>query len=244
LQAWWLSIEPFRLRSAFYLLFWLGLSSLLRRATRQNTYATNLAAPGFFLVCLTGTFAAFDWVMSLELPFASSVYGMLFLAAGVLGAMGLCVATLCFIDRSERFDFALRRDYGNLLFTMVMIWAYLAFVQYLICWSANLRDEVPYFLRRSIGGWAVLGDALVVIGFFGPFFMLLAPRIRGSLFGLGAVAIFTVVVWGCFTLWLAGPALPAPWWVDVGAVLAMGLLWVSAFALGPTAIAQRRPVIV
>ena len=239
-QAWWLTPGFFVARSVVYLALWAGLSFAMRRASRRGAYATDLAAPGFFVTCLTGTFAAFDWAMSLEAPYASTVYGMLFLSVGVLGAMGLCVAHLCATTDDPRFDEPLRRDYGNLIFTFLMVWAYLAFMQYIISWSGNLKTESDYFLRRARGLWLWLGDGLVGIGFFGPFFLLLAPRVRNSRTGLGLTGLFVLLVWAGFVVWLVGPDLAAPWWLDVAAVAGVGMTWFGAFAAQSAAPLPRR----
>ena len=239
-QAWWLSPLFFQGRSVFYLLLWAGLAVAARRATVRGDYATNVAAPGFFFTCLTGTFASFDWAMSLEVPYASTVYGMLFLTVGVMGAMGVCVAVACATERSPRFDEPLRRDYGNLLFTFLMVWGYLTIMQYIISWSGNIRTESDYFLRRAVGLWLWLGDGLVGVGFFGPFFLLLTPRVRNSTGGLGFAAGFVAVVWAGFVVWLVGPALAAPWWLDVAAVAGVGMLWTGAFAFQSAVPVTRR----
>ena len=238
-QEWWLSIAFFRWRGVFYLATWAALSAVLHRATRRDSYATDVAAPGFLFVCVTGTFASVDWVMSLEQNFASTVFGMLFLAASALGAMGVCVAMLCAKERSSLFDQPLRRDYGNLLLTMLMLWAYLTFVQYLICWSGNLREEADYFLRRARDGWELLGDGLVGVGFFAPFLLLITPRVRGSRLGLGLVAALIVPVWAGFVIWLAGPPLFAAWWLDVIAIAGVALMVMAGYAHRPEELSRR-----
>ena len=239
-QAWWLSPDFFRGRAVFYLLLWAGLAAVMRRTTMRGDHATNVAAPGFFFTCLTGTFASFDWAMSLEAPYASTVYGMLFLAVGVMGAMGVCVAQLCATETSPRFDEPLRRDYGNLLFTFLMVWGYLSVMQYIICWSGNIKTESDYFLRRAEGLWLWLGDGLVAVGFFGPFFLLLTPRVRNTRRGLGMTAGFAALVWAAFVVWLVGPPLAAAWWLDLAAIAGVGMLWAGAFTIQSAVPVPRR----
>jgi hypothetical protein len=243
-QQWWLSTGFFQLRTVSYIIIWAVLAFIVRRASKSGSYATNVAAPGFFVVWLTGSFAAVDWAMSLEAPFASSIYGLLFLAAGAMGAFGLCVASLCESETDPLFDRALRRDYGNLLLTMVMVWAYLSFMQYLICWSGNVQGEAGYFLRRAVGFWGALGDGLVGIGFFGPFLLLLSPRVRDSRTGLKFVGRGVGLVWAAFLFWLVGPSLPAPWWVDLLGVAAAGLLWSGAYSFELSGAASVREIAV
>jgi len=147
---------------------------------------------------------------------------------------------LCMSEESPVFDQPLRRDYGNLLLTLLMLWAYLSFVQYLICWSGNLRDEADYFLRRARDGWDLLGDGLVAIGFFAPFLLLITPRVRGSRLGLGLVAALIVPVWAGFIVWLAGPPLPTAWWLDVLAIAGVALMVVAGYVRRPQELNQRR----
>ena len=64
-------------------------------------------------------------------------------------------------------------DLGNLLLAFIMLWAYMSFSQFLIIWSGNLPEEIPWYLRRTHGGWQWVALVLIVFHFFLPFFVLL-----------------------------------------------------------------------
>ena len=109
------------------------------------------------------TFAAIDWAMSLEPHWFSTMYGFLFMIGQAL--MGLAVAIVdgaggCRPRRRWRrvYNAGHFHDFGKLLFAFTMVWAYLSFSQFLIIWSANLPEEIPWYQHRLSHGWEVIGD--------------------------------------------------------------------------------------
>ena len=67
------------------------------------------------------------------------------------------------IDRDRRADSLLTprhfHDFGKLLLAFVMLWAYLSFSQFLIIWSGNLPEEIPWYLARIRGSWGAVAIA-------------------------------------------------------------------------------------
>jgi hypothetical protein len=122
-------------------------------------------------------------------------------------------------------------DLGNLLLAFVMIWAYLAFSQFLIIWSANLKEEVPWYLARQRGPWAAVAVALIVLHFALPFVLLLARRVKRDPALLGAVAFGILLMRLVDVFWLIVPAFPAATvhWLDLVAPLAVGGVWLAVF---------------
>lgn len=103
---------------------------------------------------LTVTLAATDWVMSLEPHWYSTIFGLLLVAAQMLTALAIAVAYLAFAKNSKVAVLVKPKhfhDLGTLLFTLVVFWAYLAFSQFLIIWSADLPEEITYFADRNEG---------------------------------------------------------------------------------------------
>ena len=140
----------------------------------------KLSGGGIVLLAFTVTFAVFDWVMSLEPHWFSTIFGMLFLGGQGLGAMAFVIAVAYLLSRRPEFArvFAptILNDLGNLLLAFVMVWAYLSFSQLLIIWAGNLPEEIPWYLHRIAGGWNVIAIALAVFYFAVPFFVLLEPE--------------------------------------------------------------------
>ncbi len=83
-----------------------------------------------------------------------------------------------------------------------MFWAYIAFSQFLIIWSGNLPEEIPWYVHRTQGGWQWIGLLLLVLHFAGPFFLLLSRQVEHQVQGLTRVASWcSVCVWWTSTGW-------------------------------------------
>ena len=117
-----------------------------------------LSGAGLALYGLTMTFAAFDWAMSLEPHWFSTIYGVMFIVGQVLATLalrhrGLGAALRAASPSTRWLTPAHFHDLGKLLFAFVMLWAYVAFSQFLIIWSGNLPEETPWYLNRTAAGW-------------------------------------------------------------------------------------------
>ena len=101
-------------------------------------------------------------------------------------------------------------DLGNLLLAFVMLWAYMSFCQYLIIWSGNLTEEIPWYLRRTRGGWEWVALALIVCQFFLPFFLLLIRENKRHPRSLLRVSLLILVMHWVDLVWLVIPASSDP----------------------------------
>ena len=122
---------------------------------------------------LTVTFASVDWVMSLDPEWFSTIFGLLTIAGWGLTSLALTVVVLSLVDGTKPFAGVLGprhfHDLGKLLLAFTMLWAYLNFSQFLIIWSGNLPEEIPWYVRRVSGVWGAVAIALVVGHFVLPF---------------------------------------------------------------------------
>ena len=166
----------FIVRAALYFLVWIVIAYLLNRwSLEQDRTAApglskrlrTLSAPGLILYVLTATFAAFDWMMSLEPEWFSSIYGLLFIAGNALAMMAFAIVLVALLSNYEPLSNWVSRniynDLGNFLLAFVAFWAYITFSQFLIIWSANLPEEIPWYIVRTQGGWPWLALALIPI---------------------------------------------------------------------------------
>lgn len=187
----YLNVPFFLVRSVIYFGVWLLLVALFNRwsleqdRTGDQRYTDKLAGfagPGIVIYALTISFAAIDWVMSLEPSWYSTIYGMVIIVAQVLVALSFVVLMarklsgaepLASIATPVRFN-----DLGNLMLTFVMLWAYLSFSQFLIIWSGNLPDEISWYMSRAKGSWAALAVILILFHFALPFCMLLSRAVK------------------------------------------------------------------
>jgi hypothetical protein len=174
----------------------------------------RISGPGLVLLFLTGTFAAIDWMMSLEPHWVSSVYGALVVVGEALAtlAMMIVVVDLLAADRpmAEAATAGRLHDLGNLMLTFTMLWAYMAFCQYLIIWSGNLPEEIPWYLRRVRGAWGGVALALILFHFFLPFFVLLFRETKRQARLLVRVALLVLAMHWLDLVWLIIPASTDP----------------------------------
>src|SRR5262245_61724179 len=203
----YLNTPFFIVRAVVYFTAWLLLAWLLNRwsaeqdQTRDDSIIPRfqrLSAGGLIVYALTITFASTDWVMSLEPHWFSTIYGMMFMVGQTLTTLAFAIAVLSLLAELPPLrGFVtpeILNDLGNLLFAFVMLWAYLSFSQYLIIWSGNLPDEIPWYLRRSTSGWQWIAVALAVFHFAIPFFLLLMRGNKRRREFLATIALGLVVM--------------------------------------------------
>ena len=120
-----------------------------------------LSGGGLLAYGLTITFASFDWLMSLEPHWFSTIYGVLIMGGQGLSALAFLIVVLVWLSRRPPLDRivvpAHFHDLGNLMLAFVMLWAYFSFSQYLIIWSGNLPEEITWYLHRLQTGWRAVG---------------------------------------------------------------------------------------
>jgi hypothetical protein len=244
-QQTYLSTPFFLLRAGAYFAIWLTIMFLLNRwsAAHDRTgdpvwprRAQSLSGPGLVLYGLTVTFAAIDWVMSLDAHWYSTIFGVVVATSQMLPALALAIACATFLSEKGPdtfFQAAVWNDLGNLLLAFVMLWTYMAFSQFLLIWSGNLPEEISWYLARSEGGWIWIAVGLAAFNFVLPFVLLLSRDIKRDPKRLRGVAIAIVAMSVVYQFWLIAPAFSRSTfrlhWMDVAAVLGMGGLWLAFF---------------
>ena len=194
----WLSPGFFTERSIAYLLLWSGLAIV---ETRARTRSPARAAACLLVYGFSVSLAAVDWIMSLQPEWYSSVFGWLAGTGQMLSGLALGVLL---IDRGAAR--ARLPDLGNLLMMYVLTWAYLAYVQFLIIWAADLPHEISWYLRRGAPGWQLVAWVLVVGHFAGPLCILLSRHAKRApgLLGVLAGALLAAHLLDCW--WLVLPS--------------------------------------
>lgn len=216
----YLNIPFFYARGLIELVVWLVLSFKVLQALRgENPQAVlyRLAPPALILLGLTVTFAAIDLTLSLEPEFKSSVYGMLVCAEAVLLSLSIAIVGIAALPRSTGQDAT--HDLGRLLFAILVLWAYLDFMQILIIWNSDLPDEAGWYLLRLHGTWAYVAAVIAALHFVLPFFVLIWPPVQRSRAAIGSVAALLVLM-----------EIPRAWW-NVIPASGRGLDWVDVAAM-------------
>jgi hypothetical protein len=245
-KAPYLNVSFFALRSVAYFAIWIGVGTALLRWSAQQDETGDVvlarrmqvfSGPGLLACGLATTFASVDWLMSLEPHWYSTIFGMWFFASQGLAAFAFAVALLVGLSDRPPLASVLRpgifHDLGKLLLAFVMVWAYLSFSQFLIIFSGNLPEEIPYYLDRSRGGWQWVAAAIVVFHFALPFVLLLSRDLKRDARRLALVALLVFAMRFVDLLWLVVPVFHSEGlglhWMDLLLPLGLGGLWLAAF---------------
>jgi hypothetical protein len=210
----------FTIRSIVYLAIWSGLAVFFYRNSRQQDDTAErkltekmqaFSGPAVILFALSVSFAAFDWIMSLEPVWFSTMFGVYLFAGGILSALSAVLVTVFLLQRAG----ALRQevtvehyhDFGKLMFGFITFWTYIAFSQYLLIWYANIPEETFWFMDRQTGGWAVVSILLPIFHWLVPFLGMISRHVRRRPAIMCGWAIFLLIVHFIDMYWLVMPSM-------------------------------------
>jgi hypothetical protein len=238
----------FMIRALVFFAFWIYCSVLLNKWSLEQDRGEGItpadsvrfrtvSAPGLLFLVLTVTFASVDWVMSLDPEWFSTIFGLLTVAAYGLSALSLTVVILSMLTMTPPVAGIVAprhfHDLGKLLLAFVMLWAYLAFSQFLIIWAGNLPEEIPWYVRRLHGPWGYVSIVLLVGHFMLPFVLLLSQDLKKRAGLLAKVAMFVIAMRLVDIIWLVGPqfrhtGFPIHW-MDIAVPVGLAGVWFFVF---------------
>src|SRR5665213_2099845 len=144
----------------------------------------NLSGPGILIYVILLTLGAIVWIKSLDVTWYSSIWGLQFLVAQGYGVLALGILTVILLSRYEPMKTLLRtteqHDLGKLAFAFTMLNIYLTFAEFLIIWSGNIPDELPWYLNRIHGGWWTICSLDFICHWLIPFCLLLSRDLKRS----------------------------------------------------------------
>ena len=248
-KAPWLNVGFFVARGFIYVAIASFVSErLFRMSLRLDTGKEDnwrllarmrrLASGGLPFVGLAMTFAAFDWMMSLNPTWFSTIFGVYYFA----GSFGAALSVLAVVTWQAGLKNVLgggmnvehTHSVGKLMLAFTAFWTYIAFSQLLLIWIAGLPEEIPFYITRFNPGWRGIGIFLIFGHFFLPFGALLSRSLKRTPKQLAAVAVWILLVNFIDIYWLVMPKLHPEGvsfhWSTLTAFLGMGLLAI-AFAL-------------
>jgi hypothetical protein len=245
-KTFYLNIPFFLGRAVIYFGVWFVLAYLLNKWSRQEDEHPSpalesrfqfLGGIGLLLYGLTATFAAVDWMMSLEPHWFSTIYGLLVIAGQVLSAFAFVIAVASILIQYKPLSDVMTtmqfHDLGKLMFAFVMIWAYLAFSQFLIIWSGNLPEEIPWYLHRLHSGWQIVALGLVLFHFALPFLLLLSRDRKKNPRVLAVIAVGVLLMRFVDLYWMVAPEFHQHGLtvslLDFLMPIALGGLWLAYF---------------
>ncbi|MEX2615236.1 MAG: hypothetical protein WD767_03980 [Alphaproteobacteria bacterium] len=244
----YLNTPFFLVRFAVCSVLWLCLAWLVLRwtltadtaagtVTRRRYHQRN-AAIGLIVHVIAISVFSVDWMMSLEPEFYSSMYPLLEISGQMAAAHALAILVLAALDTpiqaaDDRPGVSVREDTANMLFGFVLIWVYLAFMQWLIVWAADLPIEIHWYLLRVEGGWRYILWLLIILHFAVPFAAFLNRAVKRSRSGVMALGCIILIGHFLDVLWRVRPPVwrdsAIAGWIDGSALLAAGGLFSLAY---------------
>jgi hypothetical protein len=245
----YLSEQFFIIRTYIFFALWsIWIFNIYYQSTKQDTahsikqmhIMSRWSAPGLFLVVVVGSIASFDWLMSVQPAWYSTIFGLYYLADGALAFFSV-VTLICLGFRrvgilEKSINIEHYHDLGKWIFAMTCFYTYMGFSQFLLIWYANLPEETIFY-RKRMGGWLWISLAYPIIRFFIPFFTLLCRRAKRNLTVIGVMAAYSIVMVYLDIYWIVMPVFypagPQLSWMDFATLAATvsvcGLMFWSRF---------------
>ncbi len=255
-KQFYLNTPGFVIRTAIVFVIWIIIGRLLLSWSAEQDVTVSveptrkmrrLSGPGLVIYPMTMTFAAVDWLMSMEQDWYSTMFPVLICIGQVLSALALVILLLSGAARSAELGPLLGAEtfhkLGNLLLAFVMLWAYLAFGQLLVIWSGNLPHEISWYLHRVSNSWRWVAIFIVLFHFFVPFFLLLMRPVKKRRRVLASVAVCVFVAHLVAVWWTIAPSVYTrhfyAGWITFAAFFGIGGIWSAAFLRN----LERRPLV-
>jgi hypothetical protein len=238
----------FFIRVGVYFALWIGLTTILTRWSRQQDETAPqppgpmdrrfrvLSGPGLLFSVLALTFMSVDWLMSLDPHFYSTIWGILMLGGSGLSTLAFTILVLQGLSQAKPMSQVVNterfHDFGKLMLAFVMLWAYFNVSQLLIIWSANLPEEIPWYIERLRGPWLPWSWIILLGHFVLPFVILLSRDVKRHSRTLSKVAYFVLFMRLVDFIWTVGPVFRhehTVHWLDFTIVVAFAAPWLFLF---------------
>jgi len=245
-KAPYLNTSFFLVRAVVYFAVWSGIALVFFRRSRAQDASGDprisillkrLSPPAIVALALTQTFATFDWVMSLDPHWYSTIFGVYWFAGSFVSTFAFLVLAIVVLQRAGLMKDVITlehfHDLGKLLFAFTVFWAYIGFSQFFLIWYGNIPEETIFFRERLEGSWKAMSLLLAAGHFVIPFFFFMPRSIKRKPTLLALGAAWMLLMHLVDLTWLVMPAIH-PHGVhfglsDVAAFAAVGGLFAAVF---------------
>jgi hypothetical protein len=207
----YLNVPFFYLRLIIIFVLWIIFSQILRKISLQEDMADpesqetvltlfrkseHFSKIFIFIFAITFTVSAFDWIMSIDAHWYSTIFAFKNLAASFLHGVSVIALIVFVLDKRGYFPFLNKyhlHDFARYIFILSIIWGYLWFAQFMIIWYGNIPEETTYYHARWSGGWEVMFYLEIVLNWGIPFLLLLPVRTSRSMVVISSVIFFLII---------------------------------------------------
>ncbi len=170
----------------YFLVLWFIASKLRGKSVMQDSdgdikhtiKARQFSCTWLLFFALTITFAAVDWVQTLDYAWFSTMWGVYIFAGCAWSSMAVTILLVTWLRSLGYLKKVVTDEHyhlmGKLLFAFTVFWAYIAFSQYFLIWYANITEETRFYLTRNTEGWRYVSIFIVIGHFIAPFLALLS----------------------------------------------------------------------
>ena len=192
---------------------------------------------GLVIYVFSLTSAGTDWIMSMNVHWFSTIYGLILLGGQGLTVISLALITTTLLMKEQPMLGVITKkhlhDLGKLLFMFTLFWTYVSFSQLVIIWSGNLPEEITWYVDRMNGGWEFIGAILLFLQWMLPFLILLSQNIKRNPNTIRFMAIWVLCIRLVDTIWLVEPNFHSQHlyinWSDLTAPIGLTGLWVAIY---------------
>ena len=217
-KAPYLNSTFFMVRVLIYAFAWIMISRTLLKWSRQSDEtgdrylgrkARKLAGFGIPVFAFTMTFAAFDFLMSLDYRFFSTMWGVYYFASCGLASVSAVAVVATFLRRAGKLDGLVTQehyhDLGKLVFAFIVFWGYIGFSQYFLIWYANIPEETAWYTNRQQHGWQWLFIIMTLGHFLLPFLLLIWRNNKRTMMILCVMALYMLGMVVLDMVWIIRP---------------------------------------
>ncbi|MCB0272630.1 MAG: hypothetical protein KDD46_06430 [Bdellovibrionales bacterium] len=213
-----LNVPFFIIRSILYVGVWsyLGMYLYKHSVNGDQKYDVcdtskqyRISAPGLILFSLTVTFAAFDWIMTLDHHWYSTIFGVYFFAGSTMSFFACTILLLVCLQRAGHLKNVVTiehyHDLGKLMFAFTCFWTFVAFSQYMLIWYGNIPEETVWYSHRWEGSWKYVSLFLAIGHFPIPFVLLMSRLAKRNIKFLSMMAVWMLLMQFVDLHWLVMP---------------------------------------
>ena len=206
-----LNIPFFFARMILYFLLWIVFIRKLRQISLREDLAdpsntdgimylfgkTELYSKIFiFILAITFSLSAFDWIMSLDVKWYSTIFALKNLVAAFLHGVSILTLIVFILYKRGYFPFFNEyhlHDFARYIFMLSIVWGYFWFAQFMIIWYGNIPEETAYYSIRWKEGWKVLFFLEIGLNWFIPFMILLPVKASRNMTLVTIVIVFLII---------------------------------------------------